>query len=209
MCSRFENKETGLSIFEKLNKNHTGKFILDESLPELKSINIAPTDNILILKKNEEKIKITSAVWGIKFQSKKNKPLIFNSRIETVKEKEHWQVLFKNHRCLIPATGFYEWIFNINKKSPYKIRLTKTNLFFIAGLGIELNNIFCVSLITTEANSFMVNIHHRMPSVLFANDVVNFLDSDYENAINMISPLNDNVEMEISPAFDLMKKKKD
>ncbi len=130
MCSRFENKETGLSIFEKLERDYSGKFILDENLPELKTFNIAPTDRILILQKNEEKIKITTAIWGIRFIAKKIKPLIFNSRIETIKEKEHWQVMFNNSRCLIPATAFYEWIYNINKKSPYKIKLIKKNLFF-------------------------------------------------------------------------------
>lgn len=208
MCSRFENKETGLSIFEKLEKDYTGKFILDENLPELKNSNIAPTDRILILKKNDEKIKITSAIWGLRFVAKKPKPLIFNSRIETVKEKEHWQVMFNNARCLIPATAFYEWIFNINKKTPYKIRLTNRNLFFFAGLGTEINDEFCVSLITTEANLFMSNVHHRMPSIFFKEDIINFIESDYEKAINMITPLSDEEEMEISPTNDLKKNKK-
>lgn len=208
MCSRFENKETGLSIFEKLEKDYTGKFILDENLPELKNSNIAPTDRILILKKNDEKIKITSAIWGLRFVAKKPKPLIFNSRIETVKEKEHWQVMFNNSRCLIPATAFYEWIFNINKKTPYKIKLTNRNLFFFAGLGTEINSEFCVSLITTEANLFMSNVHHRMPSIFFKKDIIKFIESDYENAINMIVPLSNEEEMEISPTNDLKKNKK-
>lgn len=208
MCSRFENKETGLSIFEKLNRNYTGKFILDENIPELKAINIAPTDNILILKRNDEKIKITSASWGIRFLNKKNKPLIFNSRIETVKEKEHWQDMFNNSRCLIPATSFYEWIYDLRKRSPYKIWLVRKNLFFFAGLGTEINDVFYVSLITTEANLFMSNVHHRMPSILFKDDIIRFIESDYNDAINMISPLSNDEVMDIAPAYELMKKVK-
>jgi len=46
MCSRFENKETGISVFQKLKKDLDGKFIL-ESDEETKSINIAPTNKVL------------------------------------------------------------------------------------------------------------------------------------------------------------------
>ncbi len=55
----------------------------------------------------------------------------------------------------------------------------------------------------------MSNVHHRMPSILFKNDIIKFIESDYNEAINMIKPLSDNEEMDISPAYDLMKKKKD
>ena len=172
MCSLFQNKETGISIFEKLEKKTQGKFI----------IAIFPG-------------KISSGNWGIKFDDKS--PNIFNSRIETIESKPYWAKLFSTSRCLIPATGFYEWKSGINgKKIPQRISVCD-DLFFIPSIFVKKNNLTMVSMITTEPNEFMRSIHHRMPSILKTEDVEKYLGSDVNIAKQFCIPFSENENMKI------------
>lgn len=197
MCSKFENKENGLSIFKRLNKNFSGEFILEE-FEDTKYENIAPTDRIIVMLKNDDKFKITDAQWGIKFKQEKTSPLIFNSRIETIREKLFWKNLFKNNRCLVPATAFYEWKTVNNKKIPHKITLPNSNLFFFSSIYNFIGDKMMVSIITTEPNIFMKNIHRRMPHINDEEHIHHFLKCESDILINEIKPLNDEILMEIS-----------
>lgn len=194
MCSRFENKDNGISIFKRLNKNSAGEYILEE-FEETKKVNIAPTDRIIVLMKQEHKIKITEARWGIKFKEEKTSPLIFNSRIETIIEKSFWKNLFFNNRCLLPATAFYEWKTENNEKKPYKITLEKNSLFYFSAIYKIIDNKLMVSMITTEPNLFMKNIHKRMPNINLEGDIFRFFNDDSEKLINEIKPLDNKVQM--------------
>ena len=196
MCSRFENKDNGISIFKRLKKNSAGEFLLEE-FEETKKVNIAPTDRIIVLMKQEDKIKITDARWGIKFKEENTSPLIFNSRIETIREKPFWKNLFSNNRCLIPATSFYEWKTENNGKIPYKISLKNSNLFYFSAIYIIINNKLMVSLITTEPNLFMRNVHRRMPNINKEENINHFLCDDGEKLLNEIQPLDDKVQMDM------------
>jgi putative SOS response-associated peptidase YedK len=114
MCSRFENKETGFSILEKLDKDEQGNYILEDD-GDLKKEVFAPTNFVFSLIKSEKDFKLKNFLWGIQFDKEKKSPLIFNSRIETIKEKSYWTRLFYKNRCLLPSTAFFEWK-EINKK---------------------------------------------------------------------------------------------
>ena len=117
MCSRFENKETGESIFQKFGKDF---LMLNLAVKNLKQINIAPNDDILVIEKITDEYVLKNFSWGIKFPGDKS-PLIFNSRMETISEKPYWRNLFEKNRCLIPATAFYEWETIEKIKIPQKI----------------------------------------------------------------------------------------
>ena len=205
MCSRFENKETGQSIFEKFEKDYFGNFILDEK-EELKKIAIAPTDDIIIIRMEEGMYKIQKSQWGIKFDVDSNTPLIFNSRIETIIQKNYWRRLFENNRCLIPVTGFYEWQSLGEKKVPQRISLDDT-LFFILGIYTVIRGTLMTSLITTEPNEFMMPVHNRMPALLLYNNSLDFLNSSSDIALSMCKPFENGEIMNIQIADDLIKKK--
>lgn len=194
MCSRFENKENGISIFKKLEKNSAGEYILDE-FEETKKVNIAPTDRIIVLMKQKHKIKITDARWGIKFKEDKTSQLIFNSRIETIRDKSFWKNLFFNNRCLIPATAFYEWKAKNNDKIPYKITLKENSLFYFSAIYKIINNKLMVSIITTEPNLFMKNIHRRMPNINIESNINRFFEDDSERLINEVQPLDNKIQI--------------
>jgi putative SOS response-associated peptidase YedK len=206
MCSRFENKETGQSIFEKFDKDYFGNFILDEN-EELKKIAIAPTDDITIIRMEEGMYKIQKSQWGIKFDDDQKKPLIFNSRIETIIQKNYWNRLFENNRCLIPVTGFYEWKQSVTKKIPQRISLDKEYLFFILGIFAVVKGTIMSSLITTEPNEFMKPVHNRMPAITTYDKSLDFLNSTSDIALSMCRPFEYGDLMNIQIADDLIKKK--
>ena len=194
MCSRFENKETGYSILEKLDKDMLGNFFLEDD-GDLKKEIFEPTNFVFSIIKSEKVLKLKNFFWGIRFDMEKKSPLIFNSRIETIKEKSYWTKVFYNNRCLLPATAFFEWKEIDKKKTQQRIYLQEENFFFIASIFIKMENFYYASIITTQPNSFMKKIHNRMPVIFNRKDGINYLKIKPDEALNMCNPLSDTVQM--------------
>ncbi|MBM4158706.1 MAG: SOS response-associated peptidase [Ignavibacteria bacterium] len=207
MCSWFQNKETGKTIFKKLEKDFKGSFKL-ESDEELKKINIRPTDKIYVIVNEQDNIIIKSMRWGIRFDEEKKSPLIFNIRSETVKDRKFWSNLFKNNPCLIPMTSFFEWkSVEIRrgekaekKKIPCKISFPQEKLFFAAGLFTKLNNGQEQStLLTTEPNTQIKEIHNRMPVILEYQTALDIFKDEFEKNLEKLKPCKMPFEIEINP----------
>lgn len=200
MCSRFENKETGESMFKKFENDF---LMLNFAAKDLKQINIAPNDDILVIQKTDNEFALKNFSWGIKFPGDKT-PLIFNSRIETISSKPYWKNLFSKNRCLIPATAFYEWN-NVEKtKIPQRISFGSMPLFFIAGIYIKINEGIFASMITTTPNSTIAKVHNRMPVILSKDEGFIFLSSATDESLLLCKPLDDNITTEISTANDIL-----
>lgn len=173
MCGRFALSATTKDI-EKLQPGFVSKV---EIKPRL---NISPTQNIAIIR-NDSQLTLDSAHWGlIPVWSKDTKIGIkmFNARAETIGEKVSFKNAFQKRRCLIPATSFYEWktISGQSRKQPYEIKLSKNDIFFFAGLwdiwyDEEKKPLLSTTIITTEPNAIMSEIHNRMP-VIIENDSI-------------------------------------
>ncbi len=204
MCSRFENKETGESIFKKFEKDF---LMLNLAQKNLKQINIAPSDDILVIQKNDKQFEIKCFTWGIKFPGEKS-PLIFNSRTETISEKPYWKKLFKSNRCIIPATAFYEWqSFGSGNKAikiPQKIWFEAMPLFFIAGIYVKIEDGIFASLITSTPNSTIAKVHNRMPVILSKDEGIEFLKSDENEALKFCKPLVESIPVKIETAEDIV-----
>ena len=96
---------------------------------------------------------------------------LINARAETVREKPSFRDAFKSRRCLIPATGFYEWKHEGRMKQPYFIKMKNGGLFAMAGLweswqSPEGKSIESCAIITTDANGIVGKIHDRMPVII-------------------------------------------
>ncbi|MFA5403575.1 MAG: SOS response-associated peptidase family protein [Ignavibacteria bacterium] len=207
MCSRFENKETGFSIIEKLYKDFKGNFILEDDNDLIKE-NIAPNNMVMSIISEKDNYRIKNYFWGIQFDKVKKSPLIFNSRIETIKEKKYWTQLFYKNRCLLPATAFYEWK-EINKtKIPYRIFLPDVDFFFIPSIYLKMEDYYYVSMITTQPNSFMKNIHNRMPVIFQKKEGMEFLKQEPKNALDMCNPQSEKVKINIEIEYKLLSNKK-
>jgi putative SOS response-associated peptidase YedK len=117
---------------------------------------------------------------------------MINARAETVAEKPSFRSAFKSRRCLVPATGFFEWKREGKSKIPYLIRMKEQNGFCFAGLwdcwnSPEGGEIESFTIITTTPNTLMSGIHVRMPVILQRESERQWLGT--ESGIHDLMPL--------------------
>lgn len=95
--------------------------------------------------------------------------------------------------CLVVADGFYEWKKSGSKKQPYYIRLKDDRPFAFAGLAEHWHRgdqtIDSCTIITTEPNKLMADIHDRMPLILPPDDYDLWLDPEFQNKEKLLSML--------------------
>lgn len=170
MCGRFVRKSTTKDIAEFFGVQN----VQADMAP---SFNVAPTQPIVVIIEAGEK-KLVRMQWGLIPAWARDASIaskLINARSETITEKPAFKSSFKNRRCLIVADGFYEWKIENGKKVPVYIYFENQKPFAMAGLydywtspGGE--NISSCTIITTEANEFMRDIHHRMPVIVRPED---------------------------------------
>ena len=96
---------------------------------------------------------------------------LINARAETIGEKPSYRDAYRYRRCLVPASGFYEWDRRKSPRQPYYFYPTEGDFMAMAGIWEHWlhpsgSEILSVSLVTTAANSTVGKIHHRMPVLL-------------------------------------------
>jgi putative SOS response-associated peptidase YedK len=194
MCGRFETKPSIQSLIFDLKKSGV-ELLLDLEDENNKKVNIAPTDKILSIRYTDNNYKLSLSNWGIKFSD--DSSLIFNSRIETIKEKKYWSNLFNKNRMLVPMTAFYEWKKEGARKIPYRIFLPDLEIFFVPSVYfINKDKNILSSLITTTPNSFIKPIHHRMPVILNIKEGIDYLTDDMETNLEKCIPYSGKMGME-------------
>lgn len=158
-------------------------------LPDLPDIapryNIAPTQTAPVIT-NQSPRAVSMYRWGLIPSWAKDASLggkMINARSESVEDKPAFRAAFKRRRCIVPASGFYEWQAGPHGKTPLFIYPTDGGLFAFAGLwevwhdpsGSEVRTF---TILTTGANEFMRGIHERMPVILHREDFEQWLDPD-------------------------------
>lgn len=151
--------------------------------------NIAPSQPILAVRQSDAGRELVSFRWGlVPFWSKDPKSgyKMINARAETVSTKPAYRTAFKHRRCLIPATGFYEWKLLGERKQPYHIQSNNHALMAFAGIwerwkGEKEKIIESCSIIVTDANETIRTIHDRMPVILSPENHGEWLDLDNAN----------------------------
>lgn len=148
--------------------------------------NIAPSQTLPIVLETSQGRCLVPAKWGlVPFWSKepKTKYSTINARAETLVKSATYREPFKYRRCLIPATGFYEWQKGPSGKQPWHVQPAHSELFAFAGLydrwhAEQADELRSYTIITTEANPLVRPIHNRMPAVLQREDYPQWLSSD-------------------------------
>ena len=139
------------------------------------SYNIAPNQPVFaIINTHNEQAQAVWLHWGLIPAWAKDPKIshhLINARAETVAEKPSFRSAFKKRRCLICATGFYEWQHSTSGKQAYRICPIDKQVFAFAGLWehwqIQGQSIYSCTIITTAAaNDLMLPIHARMPVIL-------------------------------------------
>jgi putative SOS response-associated peptidase YedK len=141
--------------------------------------NIAPTQPIAVVP-NDGRNAVDHFVWGlIPFWAKDPSigSKMINARGETLAEKNSFKNAYKRRRCLVLADGFYEWgvVTGQKTKQPYYFRLEDGAPFAFAGLWEEWNSpegsqLKSATIITTDPNPLVRQVHVRMPVILHPQD---------------------------------------
>lgn len=150
--------------------------------------NIAPSQEVAAVRQGVEGREIARLHWGlIPFWAKsaKSSYKMINARAETVASKPAYRAAFRRRRCLIPASGFYEWKATESGKQPYSIR-TNEDLMAFAGLwehwqGEDGVSVESCTVIVTQANDKLRPIHDRMPVILDPVDYEIWLDPETQD----------------------------
>ncbi len=174
MCGRFNQTASGDEVAEA--------FGLDDA-PELAPrYNIAPTQPVAVVgvQPKTGRRGLASLRWGlVPRDALGGERGLINARAETAWEKPSFREAFARRRCLVLATGFYEWQRLGKKKQPWLMRLTSGRPFAFAGLweppAAGLASPTC-TILTTEPNELARPIHDRMPVILDPADYALWLD---------------------------------
>jgi putative SOS response-associated peptidase YedK len=140
--------------------------------PEIEpNYNISPQDNVNCIWVENNIHKITPMKWGFRPSwSKTNTIEPINARLDSISEKPIFRDSFEKRRCLIPATGWYEWKTTPSGKIPFYHRLVDNQLMLFAGIFDDWNDSndskrsFCI--LTTDSHQSISHIHLRMPLIV-------------------------------------------
>lgn len=195
MCGRYSIIETS-EIYDRFGLKESQKS------PIRSNYNAAPGQNLPVVILEENKVKLTQMRWGLIPPWAKDERIgyaMINAKSETLMEKPTWRSPFKSRRCLVPASGFYEWLRNgDDKKEPHYFHLPAQPIFFFAGLyeiakGAEDFLIYSFSIVTTKPNKTVGRIHDRMPAILARDKEKEWLEpnSDPEYLLTILQPYPD------------------
>ncbi|WP_127584297.1 SOS response-associated peptidase [Paenibacillus koleovorans] len=179
------------------------RFVMDRtSLPFYSPrYNVAPGQMIMAVIHDGENNRAGELKWGLipswtKPENERSGGTgIINARSESVAQKPSFKALLERKRCIIPADSFYEWkpLPDGKGKQPMRIQLHDGSLFAMAALydtwlTPEGQKLSTATIITTEANELIMDIHSRMPVILRPEDEKAWLDRN-ERSPHKLLPL--------------------
>lgn len=141
--------------------------------------NICPTQTITTVTSDGETRRLLAMRWGFLptwYKSPRDGPLLINARGETVATKPAFRDACRHRRCLIPASGYYEWSkTNIGDRQPWYISPKNSEPLVFAGIWQTWHqpdgeNLTTCAIVTTAASTHLSAIHHRMPVLISAAD---------------------------------------
>ena len=186
MCGRYYRRGSKQKIAEAFRARKVDDFPLPDN-----DYNVAPSTMQPVIRQNRDtrERELVSLRWGLvpfwatDLKSFKGFSTI-NARGENITTSRTYGVPMKRgRRCLVPASGFYEWKkLDAKNKQPYAFDLTDGHMMAFAGLWDAWKDpangqwLQSYTIITTEANELMATVHNRMPVILHPRDFERWLD---------------------------------
>ena len=179
-----------------------GRFVLHHGISELQNdiefatdqininpdYNVAPTKPIIAIIRCPHTLINKSEIchWGLVPSWAKDttwSAKLINARAETIKEKPSFRNAYKRRRCLIPASGYYEWKIEKKTKQPYYIHMYRNRPMFFAGLWEIWNNpdgseLYSCTIATVGASPQLKTLHSRMPVILQGAARTKWIEAD-------------------------------
>ncbi len=168
MCGRFTLTAAGQALADEFEL---------QDVPQLAPrYNIAPSQDVAVILLDGERAQrvLRSMRWGLVPHWAKDPAVgnrMINARAESAAEKPAYRMPFRKRRCLLPATGFFEWKRVGAGKQPMLLRRRDGRPFAFAGLWDRWHPedgepVESCTILTTEPNDLVVEVHDRMPVIL-------------------------------------------
>ena len=159
-------------------------------LPEIPNYNVCPTDPVAVVVAGR---RLLSMRWGFIptwYKTPSDGPLLINARAETISDKPAFREACRERRCVIPATGFFEWTKDGDgNRLPWYITPRQEPLAF-AGVWQVWDRgdtpVSTVAIVTSAANKTMSAIHHRMPVTLAQDEIALWLGEEGKGAARLM-----------------------
>ena len=140
--------------------------------------NICPTTDIPVLASHKGERHLVPMRWGFLprwYKSATDGPLLINARSETIAEKPSFREAALKRRCLIPASGFYEWFREGKRKEPWWVHPADGDLMAFAGVwqvwnGPDKQRAVTCAIVTCAAGPGLSDVHHREPVMVRPDD---------------------------------------
>ena len=169
-------------------------------LPEGENFNVCPTNQIAVVTSEGGSRRLRPMRWGLIphwYKTPTDGPLLINARADTIAEKPAFREAARQRRCLIPASGFYEWTVDGKDRLPWYIYRKDGAPIAFAGVWQMWDKgntpqATC-AIVTTEANLAMQQIHHRMPVILERESWPLWLGEAGHGAAALMQPSKDEV----------------
>ena len=158
--------------------------------------NIAPSQMIPVVRLAVQGRELAFLKWGLIPSWTKDPAIgarLINARAETIADKPSFRNAYRRHHCLVPADSFYEWKTIGKRKQPYCIGMADHTLFGMAGLWEYWLNpagerVETVTIITTNANELVGQLHERMPLIIQPGDYGAWLDAANPKGGELLKP---------------------
>jgi putative SOS response-associated peptidase YedK len=188
MCSRYFLDADGNIIA------YTFRVPADDSFR--KRYNIAPTQLAPVVRARDGARELALLRWGLvppRANALTVGTRMINARAEGVEDKPAFRGAVRSRRCIVPATGFYEWKGAPGRKQPYAITLPDRALFGLAGLWetwrpTSGEPVETFTIVTTDASPAVAEIHDRMPVILPQEAEDAWLSGDPVDARELLVP---------------------
>lgn len=183
------------------------RFALAECVDLVPRYNVAPGSEVAVIRQAPGGQRVLDLLrWGLLPHWAKDPAIaarLINARGESLAAKPAFRDAFRRRRCLIPASGFYEWQAIARPparapagKQPYYISLRSGQVMAFAGLweawsAANGDVVRSCCIVTTAASATLRAIHDRMPLILAAGDWQTWLDAPVEDAGKLIQPCPD------------------
>ena len=165
-------------------------------LPEPPRYNVCPTQPVATVSSRDGQRHLAPMRWGFLphwFKTPTDGPLLINARAETIAEKPAFRAAARERRCLIPASGFYEWTKDAQgNRLPWYIRPSDGDMLVFAGVWQDWERdgqaMRTCAIVTCAANATLSPIHHRMPVILAPKDWALWLGEAGHGAATLMRP---------------------
>lgn len=165
-------------------------------LPPVPRFNICPTQPVPAVISRDGTRHMGPMRWGFLphwYKTPTDGPLLINARAESIAEKPAFREAVRARRCLIPASGFYEWAIDAQgEKHPWHIAPATGELLAFAGIWqiwkTETQRQVTCAIVTCAATPQMAELHHRMPVIIAPEDWALWLGEAGHGAARLLAP---------------------